>query len=257
MFIPIYNLAGFTNNKDIPKIAKVINNSDPKGLGRIKVSLKGMFDPTDDTGTNLPWIRRMSSDMGIGTEEMNVPPVGTSVELIWPYDNRHAFYRGVPFGDSSLIGSFTNHDWGWSTSSGFALMMQKSTGNFVIKTKAVSITGDAEGNITIYTEKDLTENIDGNKITTIKGDDTNTITGSQTNNINTNIVNSAGGTISNTATGALTEQGATVTISAGGAITISGGSVTISGNTKIDGVTFLSHTHSNGHEGSPTGGVIS
>lgn len=199
MFIPIYNLAGFTNNKDIPKIAKVINNSDPKGLGRIKVSLKGMFDPTDDTGTNLPWIRRMSSGMGIGTEEMNIPPVGSNVELIWPYDNRHAFYRGIPFGDSSLIGSFNGYDWGWATASGFSLMVQKSTGKFIIKTNTATISGDS-------------------------------------NNINISADN-------------INQTGSTK-------ITISGGSVEIGSNTKIDGVTFLSHTHTNGNMGNPTGGVI-
>lgn len=43
----------------------------------------------------------------------------------------------------------------------------------------------------------------------------------------------------------------------GGEITISGSKVTIKGgNTVIDGVNFLNHTHSNGNQGNPTGGVI-
>ena len=43
----------------------------------------------------------------------------------------------------------------------------------------------------------------------------------------------------------------------GGLITISGSNVTIiGGNTVIDGVNFLNHTHSNGNQGNPTGGVI-
>lgn len=39
-------------------------------------------------------------------------------------------------------------------------------------------------------------------------------------------------------------------------INITGGNVTISGNTTIDNKIFLSHTHSNGNQGNPTGGVI-
>lgn len=46
-----------------------------------------------------------------------------------------------------------------------------------------------------------------------------------------------------------------VTIS-GANVVISGSSVNISANTTIDGKKFLEHTHSNGNEGNPTGGVI-
>ena len=42
----------------------------------------------------------------------------------------------------------------------------------------------------------------------------------------------------------------------GGNITISGSSIDINSDVKIDGKNFLEHTHSNGNEGSPTGGVI-
>ena len=39
-------------------------------------------------------------------------------------------------------------------------------------------------------------------------------------------------------------------------ITISSSNVSIGSNTTIDGKVFLEHTHSNGNQGSPTGGVI-
>ena len=103
-FLPLFNVAKLKNNKDLPKIAEVINNEDPKKLGRIKVKLEGFFDPVDKKGSNLPWIRKMSSEMGIGVEERNVPAEGDKVELIWPYDEKHAFYRGIPFGASNKIG---------------------------------------------------------------------------------------------------------------------------------------------------------
>lgn len=46
-----------------------------------------------------------------------------------------------------------------------------------------------------------------------------------------------------------------ITIS-GGNINISASNVSLGANTTIDGKLFLEHTHSNGNEGKPTGGVI-
>ncbi len=54
---------------------------------------------------------------------------------------------------------------------------------------------------------------------------------------------------------AISLSGADITIS-GGNITISGGTINIGGNSSIDGKVFLEHTHSNGNNGSPTGGVL-
>ena len=51
-------------------------------------------------------------------------------------------------------------------------------------------------------------------------------------------------------------EGDNITISGNSNITITGGNISISGNTTIDGKKFLAHTHSNGNEGNPTGGVI-
>lgn len=48
-------------------------------------------------------------------------------------------------------------------------------------------------------------------------------------------------------------DGITIT---GGSISINGSSVNIGENSTIDGKIFLEHTHSNGNEGNPTGGVL-
>lgn len=39
-------------------------------------------------------------------------------------------------------------------------------------------------------------------------------------------------------------------------VNIDGGNISISGNTTIDNKSFLTHTHSNGNQGNPTGGVL-
>ncbi|GBQ07514.1 hypothetical protein [Saccharibacter floricola] len=49
----------------------------------------------------------------------------------------------------------------------------------------------------------------------------------------------------------------TITLSTGGAsITLEGGTVTITGNLVINGTPYKAHTHSNGNNGAPTGGVL-
>lgn len=53
----------------------------------------------------------------------------------------------------------------------------------------------------------------------------------------------------------ITVSGGNITIS-GGNINITGSSVSLGSNTTIDGKVFLEHTHSNGNQGNPTGGVI-
>ena len=53
----------------------------------------------------------------------------------------------------------------------------------------------------------------------------------------------------------ITISGGNITIS-GGNINITGSNVSLGSNTTIDGKVFLEHTHSNGNQGSPTGGVI-
>ena len=52
-----------------------------------------------------------------------------------------------------------------------------------------------------------------------------------------------------------TVSGAVINLT-GNNITITGGNITLGDNTTIDGKVFLQHQHSNGNEGSPTGGVI-
>lgn len=63
---------------------------------------------------------------------------------------------------------------------------------------------------------------------------------------------------SNNGTSSVTVQKGAITLSNGQAsISISGGNVSITGTLTINGKAYLAHTHTNGNQGSPTGGVIS
>ncbi len=52
-----------------------------------------------------------------------------------------------------------------------------------------------------------------------------------------------------------TKSGSLITIN-NNEITIRGGNIILDGTTVIEGKSFLNHTHSNGNNGSPTGGVL-
>lgn len=154
-FIPLVNLAKFKNNKDTPKIGKVINNLDPQRLGRIKIHLPGIYEPQDEQGTNLPWIAKIPDSFLSGStnsEFFNVPQIGSLVEVVWPYGNKFGFYKSAPYSIQSRTNEFTDN---YPYESGLKL------GDLVVKfdegTKSVlitnkkgfKITADATGDVTI------------------------------------------------------------------------------------------------------------
>lgn len=150
MFLPIYNLSRFRNPKAVPKIAEVINNSDPKMLGRIKVKLTGMYEPDDLTGTNLPWVRKL--DVGYGKDQTNnVPNIGDKVCIVFPFDNTHAFYKGIPGGnfiEPEFIESSTEEQ--GMTFGNLKVGFDKSLNAFTLTNgNGFTITCDGMGNINI------------------------------------------------------------------------------------------------------------
>ena len=264
-FISIGDKVKFKNDKDSPKFAKVIANNDPKGIGRIKVQLPGMYDPTDEIGSNLPWIRRMRTTMGIGVEEVNIPAIGDAVELYWPYDNQHAFYRGIPAGDASKLNVFEDeYNWGWGFSSGLKICVNKQTGTFLLKNNNYSIANDSDGKIVITTNDSLNSNTE--KETNINSKENLTIickanTKIKTTN-NTDIISEGNTKITSTGNTTIDSTGNTTIDSIGNTnisgnnVTINGTSVKISANTTIDGIKFLDHQHLSADSGEKSSGVI-
>lgn len=238
-FLPLYNIAQFKNDKDLPKIGKVIYNLDPIKQGRIKVEIKGIFDPIDEKGSNLPWVYKISDTSFGGSKErefFNVPSVGELVEIEWRYDNRYPFYKGCPYTAQSVTGVFQTEEdypnlWGWSDGD-FAFIVNKITKNFLLRTKDCSIEGTTEKGVINITTKTAT-NVVSEKDVTVTSKE-NVVVKTKTANVET--------------------TNATIK---GDKINISGGAVTISGGqTVIDGKNFLGHRHGNGNDGSPTTGVI-
>ena len=153
MFIQLNNLAKVKNEKATPKIAEVINNNDPKMLGRIKVRLIGMFEPEDEMGTNLPWIRKL--DVGYGSDQaQSVPNVGDRVCIVWPFDSVHAFYKGIPCGSFNSGASSAFLDAGTEESGqqfgDLQFKMDKSiNGMTLTNNQGCTVTFDGMGNMYI------------------------------------------------------------------------------------------------------------
>lgn len=70
------------------------------------------------------------------------------------------------------------------------------------------------------------------------------------------VIGTTSGAVVNLTAAGISISGGDVSITGSGNITISSSSVSIGADTTIDGKKFLEHTHSNGNEGKPTGGVI-
>lgn len=154
-FIPLVNLAKFKNNKDTPKIGKVINNLDPQKLGRVKIHLPGIYEPQDEEGTNLPWVAKIPDSFLSGStnsEFFSVPQIGSLVEVVWPYGNKFSFYKSAPYSMQSSTNTFTDN---YPYESGMKLgdlvvkFDQGSKSIIITNERGFTITADATGDVTL------------------------------------------------------------------------------------------------------------
>ena len=153
-FLPLNNIAKIDNNTDIPKFGTVIYNNDPEKLGRIKVKLTGIFEPTDEIGSNLPWVRQLTDTFlcGNNCEMFSVPEIGSVVEIKWAFDNRTPFYTGTPYSQKHKTNNFTeNYPYEAGMQFGeLTLKFDKGNKSIVItNNKGFTISADALGDITI------------------------------------------------------------------------------------------------------------
>jgi hypothetical protein len=84
------------NTLGVPYKGKVVDNADPKRLGRVKVLVEGLLE--DPTPANLPWVYQKSpSGMGGRTDlsSFSAPEIGSELIVEFPYGDIYAgFYSG-------------------------------------------------------------------------------------------------------------------------------------------------------------------
>lgn len=217
-FLPLYGVLKSRNSTTVPKIGVVIDNNDPLKIGRVKATVEGMY-----TKESAQWIRRMSNNFlgaGKGCEFFAVPEVGSKIWLEFPFgDDSFPYYTDEnPFGKFAKTGAFKeNYPYEWGWAVGENFLFKMDTD---------------KGTFLLKNGKSyVSGNIDGQ--TVVYGEDV-VVQGTKS---------------------VLVQSNDTVTVR-GDNINVRGGKVNIGGSTTVDGRVFLSHRHTNGNDGKPTGGVI-
>lgn len=149
-FLPIVNIAKVKKLTDEPKFATVIDNDDPKQLGRVKVKLPGVFDGTTD---QLPWIRRKMDTLfcGDSCEIFDVPEVGSIVEIRWSYDESTPVYTGAPYNQKHKSNAFTGnypHEGGFKFGDNI-IKFDKASQSITIENAKIQIVLDPMGGLNI------------------------------------------------------------------------------------------------------------
>lgn len=166
-FLPVSEIAKLKKKTDEPKFGKVVANDDPDRLGKIKVTIPGIFEGTPE---NLPWIRRKQDTAFCGSdcEIFDVPEIGSIVEIKWNYDENTPMYSGAPYSQKHTSGLFTNN---YPYEGGFRFgkcyikfdkasnIMTISNGSCFIQCDPLgNMTFASKGNIDITCPRDLTIN---------------------------------------------------------------------------------------------------
>lgn len=148
-----------------PHVGTVVDNADPEKLGRVRCTVKNLFE--GDTA-KLPWIIPDNLD----PKKMDVPKVGDQLQIVFPYgDVYHGFYKG---GLHNALTKSSEFDADYPNTFGFVkenikLLLNDSAkkGEFVIGDFSVNVKedGSVEMNLT-----DFIQLITGKLTLTVTGD---------------------------------------------------------------------------------------
>lgn len=216
-FLTLYGVLKSENSTTKPKMGIVIDNNDPLQIGRVKATVEGMY--TEDSAQ---WIRRESENpLGAGnnSEFFAVPEIGSKIWLKFPFgDDSFPYYTTRnPFGKFAKSDKFKdNYPHEWGWADKDFLFK-------IDRDKGTFLLKNGKS----YVSGEINGRTDvcGDNIY-ITGESSVVINGDNNVNVKSSRVN------------------------------IEGSNVNIGNSTTIDGKLFLTHQHSNGNDGRPTGGVI-
>lgn len=154
--IPISNIAKSVDITDEPKFGTVVDNNDPERLGRIKVTIPGIFEGVT---SELPWVRRKqdTSFCGLDCEIFDVPEIGSIVEIKWNYDENTPMYSGAPYNKKQTSKIFTNnypYEGGIKFGKMF-IKFDKASNNMTISNGKTFIQLDTLGNVKIIADANI------------------------------------------------------------------------------------------------------
>lgn len=108
MFIEFSDFLKKNDPLAVPLKGKVVDNNDPKRLGRVKMQIPGILTETDFT--KLPWIYP-KNPVGFGGtpdgSDLSVPTVGAELTVEFPYKEIYfGFYTGYQRSETTRQGLF-------------------------------------------------------------------------------------------------------------------------------------------------------
>lgn len=133
----------------------VVDNNDPKKLGRVKCNIEGLLEGSSE---KLPWItQRNFSLLGGGKGSFGVPKIGSTLTIIFPFDDIYAGeYHGYWTDTNTKITLFdTDYPNSFGLDDGdFSFIHNRNTQKTTINhPSGAVITIDQDGKVEILADK--------------------------------------------------------------------------------------------------------
>lgn len=141
---------------DRPYLGRVVENNDPKRLGRIKVDIL-LYEGIDKE--LLPWCYPFNGNGGGGAGVVSVPEIGNDVLVMFPYLDIHfPFYVPVFVMGSRVVDLHSDYpkSYGFKDKVGNMFRVNKESNEILLKhVSGTRVRIDSNGNVEI-TSKNIT-----------------------------------------------------------------------------------------------------
>jgi len=205
----LFNAAPYIDTEAVPKgeeqPARVMDNNDPTGAGRVRVQ----FPWQEDKNQTTPWIRLIQPHSGSGKGFHFIPEIGE--EVLIGHESQNAekpFVMGTHYNGSETSSYHTsgNDKKVIHTRSGTKIILNDAEGSvFIEDPSGNTYLMDGQGNINVNAPKNFTVNA-GENIMMTAGKDVSVSAGKNiSNSANDNITSVAGTDIVQTASGEIRE----------------------------------------------------
>lgn len=107
MFVKLTEVVTKSDNLTVPHKGLVVDNNDPRKLGRVKCIIENYFET--DNYVKLPWIHPRLSSSSPSSTSLTPPEIGTELWVEFPFKNPyHGIYKGYWYDENNGIANENN-----------------------------------------------------------------------------------------------------------------------------------------------------